>query len=222
MPLLPPQPTKFNSRLSAHTLPHTQIDLVHNLQREEKLSRLPVYKALLEHLTRQEIIPWPLPEDAELSLHPVLVASAAMSVDGGGSAKDDDSPRTDWKKVLHDCVVEHNVRIVAGYYTRIRTSRLAEFLQLSEDEAEAYVSKMVTSATMPLFARIDRPAGIVSFQRKKDANDILSEWASNIGELLGLVEKTCHLIHKERMVHEAARLRAENSAADGGGGSAAQ
>ena len=34
------------------------------------------------------------------------------------------------------------------------------------------------------------------------ANEMLNDWSGNIGELLDKLEKTCHLIHKENMVHK--------------------
>ena len=34
--------------------------------------------------------------------------------------------------------------------------------------------------------------------------DVLNSWSNNISELLSKVEKTCHLIHKESMVHGSA------------------
>lgn len=55
-----------------------------------------------------------------------------------------------------------------------------------------------------LVAKIDRPKGIVSFVVAKDSNDILNSWATNLEKLLDLVEKSCHQIHKETMVHKAA------------------
>lgn len=85
-----------------------------------------------------------------------------------------------------------------------------------------------------LYARIDRPAGIISFAPPKSPNELLNEWSSDIGErsahpfihessvggstctyvlclrtgsLLNLVESTCHLIHKENMVHKVAETR---------------
>lgn len=54
-----------------------------------------------------------------------------------------------------------------------------------------------------LIAKIDRPKGIVCFQTAKDSNDILNSWAANLEKLLDLVEKSCHQIHKETMVHKA-------------------
>ena len=68
-------------------------------------------------------------------------------------------------------------------------------------EAEKHLSEMVVSKA--LVAKIDRPMGVVSFQTAKDSNEILNSWSSNLEKLLELVEKSCHQIHKETMVHKA-------------------
>lgn len=80
---------------------------------------------------------------------------------------------------------------------------------LSSQDAEKHLSEMVVSKA--LVAKIDRPVGIVCFQPGKDSNDILNSWAFNLEKLLDLVEKSCHQIHKETMVHKAATIRAWNS-----------
>lgn len=102
-----------------------------------------------------------------------------------------------WKE-LHNRVIEHNIRVVAKYYTRVTTKRLMQLLDLNERDTEEFLSKLVVSKT--IYARVDRPAGIVSFQVKKDANQVLNDWSSDINSLLNLVEKTCHLISKEVIV----------------------
>eukprot|EP01018_Ginkgo_biloba_P033432 Gb_00179 [translate_table: standard] len=71
-----------------------------------------------------------------------------------------------------------------------------------ELETEKHLSDMVVLKS--LVAKVDRPAGIVCFQTAKDSNEILNSWAINIEKLLDLVEKSCHQIHKETMVHKAA------------------
>uniref|UniRef100_A0A7S2RMQ9 PCI domain-containing protein n=1 Tax=Mucochytrium quahogii TaxID=96639 RepID=A0A7S2RMQ9_9STRA len=164
-----------------------QIDLVHNLLLDEKLEEVPLYKTLLRHFVTDELAQWPLPENDEIVKNPLF------------------KNKDDWYfKMLRDRVVQHDIRVVAKYYTKIRAARLAHLLQMDIDEAEKYIADMVTSTTSErLIAKIDRPAGIISFEPKKDANAHLSDWAGNISELLGLVEKTCHLIHKENMVHQA-------------------
>lgn len=175
-----------------------QIDLVRILTQDKRLKEgLPSYYALLKHFISGEIAPWPLPENDELSKHPLMVTT------GMDTSSSPSAANKDWYEVLHDRVMENDIRVVAGYYSRIKTARLAEFLKLSTDKAEEYVADMVTSGTIPLEAKIDRPSGIVVFAPKKDANAVLSEWSDDISELLGLVEKTCHLIHKENMMHTA-------------------
>jgi len=56
-------------------------------------------------------------------------------------------------------------------------------------------------ADKQIFARIDRLSRICTFAARKDPNDVLNDWAHDISDLLGKLEKTCHLIHKEQMVH---------------------
>ncbi|KOM40848.1 hypothetical protein LR48_Vigan04g104600 [Vigna angularis] len=98
--------------------------------------------------------------------------------------------------------IEHNILVISKYYARITLKRLAELLCLNVQEAEKHLSDMVVSKA--LVAKIDRPMGIVCFQRAKDSNDVLNSWAANMERLLDLVEKSCHQIHKETMVHKAA------------------
>ncbi len=83
---------------------------------------------------------------------------------------------------------------------------MAFFLQSDTEKAEKYLSELVSSKQ--LYAKIDRPTGIVTFQRKQTANDTLEAWANDIDSLLGLVDNTCQLINKENMMH-AARKQAE-------------
>lgn len=68
-----------------------------------------------------------------------------------------------------------------------------------QQESEEFLSQLVTKTT--IFARIDRPAGIVTFRQLKDPNEVLNEWSSNLSSLMTLVSKTTHLINKEEMVH---------------------
>ena len=110
--------------------------------------------------------------------------------------RDEDS-HTRWED-LRKRVIEHNVRVVAKYYTRIQMKRLTQLLNLTEDETEKYISELVTSKTV--YAKIDRPARIVSFAKPKDADDTLNEWSHNMKSLLGLLERIDHLITKEEMM----------------------
>jgi 26S proteasome regulatory subunit N5 len=113
------------------------------------------------------------------------------------TASTDPTAFTRWED-LRKRVIEHNVRVVAKYYTRIQMSRLTQLLDLTEDETEKYISELVTAKTV--YAKIDRPARIVDFEKKRDADDVLNEWSGNMKSLLGLLERIDHLITKEEMM----------------------
>jgi hypothetical protein len=53
-----------------------------------------------------------------------------------------------------------------------------------------------------VYAKIDRPKGLVLFAQPKSPNTLLNDWSSDISSLLNMLEGTCHLIHKENMVHK--------------------
>ena len=81
-----------------------------------------------------------------------------------------------------------NVRVVSQYYTRIRLSRLTTLLDLTAQQTEETLARLVVSKTV--WARINRPAGIVNFTPKRSAEDVMNDWSSDMQRLLGLVEKT--------------------------------
>lgn len=126
---------------------------------------------------------------------PDLCQTDVFDAQAGQSA--DEKAHQRWED-LRKRVIEHNVRVVAKYYTRIQMSRLTQLLDLAEDETEKYISDLVTSKTV--YAKIDRPARIVSFAKPRDADDVLNEWSGNMKSLLGLLERIDHLITKEEMM----------------------
>lgn len=97
-------------------------------------------------------------------------------------------------------IIEHNLRMIAKYYQRIRLSRLSELLSLSQEVLETHLSALSFSGDIIL--KIDRPNGIVSFEKKRSAEEVLSEWSSDINQMMSLIETTCHLINRENMVHK--------------------
>ena len=134
------------------------------------------------------------PEVAKL-FGPHLCSSDVFDASAGQSA--DLKANKRWED-LRKRVIEHNVRVVAKYYTRIQMPRLTELLDLTEDETEKYISELVTAKTV--YAKIDRPARIVNFAKPRDADDVLNEWSGNMKSLLGLLERIDHLITKEEMM----------------------
>ena len=108
------------------------------------------------------------------------------------------------------------------YYTRITVQRLSHLLFLSDkvplihsltvsfslslslslslsQELESFLSDLVTKKTV--YARIDRPAGIISFRQQQDPSAVLNSWSANLNSLMSLVSRTTHLINKEEMIH---------------------
>ena len=99
--------------------------------------------------------------------------------------------------------------MISKYYSRIEFTRLCGLLELPGPDVEKRLSDLVSTGTV--YARIDRPRGVISFQAPQEPSDLLNDWGHNVGSLLDVVEKTCHLIQRENMVHlpavEAARKR---------------
>jgi 26S proteasome regulatory subunit N5 len=94
-----------------------------------------------------------------------------------------------------------NVRVLARYYERITTQRMAEVLELTEEvccagacgtglpaadlsprwarqDAESHLSNLVSNGTVA--AKIDRPARVIVFQPKRKPTAILNEWGTSI------------------------------------------
>uniref|UniRef100_H2MFU5 26S proteasome non-ATPase regulatory subunit 12 n=1 Tax=Oryzias latipes TaxID=8090 RepID=H2MFU5_ORYLA len=171
-----------------------QSDLVHRISADKKLEEIPKYKDLLKQFTTMELMRWAsLVEDYGKELRDGSPDSPATDV---FSYSEDGEKR--WKD-LKNRVVEHNIRIMAKYYTRITMKRMANLLDLSIDESEEFLSSLVVNKT--IYAKVDRLAGIINFQRPKDPNDLLNDWSHKLNSLMSLVNKTTHLIAKEEMIH---------------------
>lgn len=170
-----------------------QSDLIHRVQEDKTLEELPLYMELLKKFTTTELMRWKdLSEQYESELRTCSPGSVIFS------PKAEEGVQA-WKD-LKVRVIEHNIRVMADYYTRIDMTRLAEHLDLTEAEAEEFLSRLVVNKTVR--AKLDRLAGIVHFRKTKDPNDVLNDWANNISSLMNLVNKTTHLITKEEMVHK--------------------
>ncbi|EQC41159.1 hypothetical protein SDRG_01137 [Saprolegnia diclina VS20] len=176
-----------HAMLFAIVSPHSNLqqDMLFKLATEPLRHDLPAYASLMKLFTTKEIIPYPLPVQAELQAHAIF----ADANRGQG-----------WLEDLHTRTTEHNIRVVATHYQRIRLPHLASMLGLSEEVCEARISALVSSGS--IYAKIDRPAKIVFFQKPQSPEELLTNWSSDISELLRLVETTCHLINKENMIHK--------------------
>jgi len=168
-----------------------QSDLLHRIHRDARNVQIPEDAQLVKLFTVPELMRWPMVAKQ--------FGSHLTSTDVFDEEKDQDDPQAfkRWDD-LRKRVIEHNVRVVAKYYTRIQIPRLTQLLDLKEDETEKYISELVTAKT--IYAKIDRPARIVNFAKPRDADDVLNEWSGNMKSLLGLLERIDHLITKEEMM----------------------
>ena len=157
------------------------------LRRLEQLA--PFFVALLEQFQSKELISWPLPAAASISTHRVFTDAA--HADGASRYE-----------VLRKRVVQHNLtRVIASFFTRATLSRLGELLGITASEVESEIAGLASAGKV--HAKIDRPAGVVVFGQSKTPQEQLDASAGILHELFDLVEKTSHLIQKERMVHAA-------------------
>ena len=113
----------------------------------------------------------------------------------------EDEGRSMWWEILRKRVVQHNIRVIAKAYSRCTFSRLAQILSLDAPTTEAMVSELVSNGS--IFAKIDRPAGIVVFARPRPATEVLSDWAADLNQVLTLLDNATHLISKEVTSHAA-------------------
>ena len=97
---------------------------------------------------------------------------------------------------------QHNlISVVSVFYTKATMAGLGQLLNLSPAELEKEISELASESK--IIAKIDRPTGVVVFGRTLTPQQRLDIRASEIHQLLDLVESTAHLISKERMVHAA-------------------
>jgi len=186
-----------------------QSDMLHKLYADPALQKAPIHYDLLKCFITKELMRWPGIESLygpTLRQSPVFASGSQLGKKTGGKAdekkaEEAESPGDHRWEELHKRVIEHNIRVVAAYYSRISMSRLTELLDLPPLTTERTLCKLVTDKTV--YARIDRPAGIVDFRSKKNMNESLNVWSKDIDKMLGLVEKTSHLVSKEYAMHEA-------------------
>lgn len=172
-------------------------DMMERVNLDARLEKIPECKETLAKYLKDEIIHYPLPHQATLESVPAFADGETTEddddADGGGKTM-----KEHWHETFRTRVVQHNLRVTSLYYRQIHTSRLAQLLSLTPAETEKHISQMVSNGT--LYAKIDRPKDVVRFMKKRSEEEVLSDWGADIKTLLGLVEETTYLIHKENMV----------------------
>lgn len=164
-----------------------QNDLSERILTDKALASLPVYKNMLEAFLKKEIMSWPQIQQKHADTlrrdHPEFLEN-----DG------------ELFKVLEKRVVEHNIRIIALYYRQIRLERMAKLINQSRDETERHVSELVN--VKMIYAKIDRPQGIVVFREAQNPMDLMENWTSSIQDLLQKIDNVSHQVHRELVIHK--------------------
>lgn len=162
-------------------------DMFDRLKLVEEIENLSVYQYCLTLFTSKEIIPYPFN-----GLTDIIEQHASLRKYGGNDLL------LCYVKLIRIRIIEHNLRVVADYYSRIQCSRLADILGLDHEELESHLSELASNSDF--YVKIDRPAAIISFRKPRAPEIVLSDWASDISKMLNLMESTCHLINRENMV----------------------
>lgn len=180
-----------------------QSDLINRLKGEKPLvDEIPHYGEILKLFTTWELINWSAWEAsvAQLLRHGSNSKSGDLEAEPTGVfAAATELGNRRWGD-LKSRVVEHNIRVMAKYYSKLSLKRMAELLGLSVQATEEALSALVVSKT--IWAKINRSEGIVKFAQSKDPNEVLNDWSSSIDQLMHLVGKINHLINKEEMIHQ--------------------
>jgi len=166
-----------------------QSDFINRLPKDSNLVKIPVFEQLIKSFLTNEVMDHTtvvnLYRSELIALHPFSDPEEA-------------------KRLWEDFglrLVEHNIRVIERYYIKITTKRLCELLSLSPPEVEKHISRLVVKGS--IWAKIDRPSGIIVFKKPEHPSDVLNKWSSDVDSLLKIVENTCHLIQRENMVHKA-------------------
>ncbi|WVO19180.1 uncharacterized protein IAS62_000458 [Cryptococcus decagattii] len=188
-----------------------QSDMLHKLYANTALQKAPLHFDLLKCFVTKELMRWSGIEGIygpTLRQSPIFAPRSTLGKKIGTTEKSQkdveknfDNPGDARWDQLHKRIIEHNIRVIASYYTRITMQRLTELLDLPLLTTERTLCKLVTDKSV--YARIDRPAGIVDFRKKRNVNDVLNAWSGDVSKMLDLVEKTSHLVSKEYAMHEA-------------------
>ena len=99
-------------------------------------------------------------------------------------------------------LIQHNLRVIEKYYSKINISTLSRLIGVPEDRAELEICDMVVNHRIQ--AKINRLAWQVTFKKKnQNTEGMLDDWNRDVKTLLDKVEQTCHLINREKIVAAA-------------------
>lgn len=190
-PSVSSDPTKWHDILSnvvyfiiLSSYDNEQSDLLHRVASDARLLELPMHQELIKCFTNVELMRWPRIEEIygqHLRTTPVF-------------QKGTEKAELRYT-ALKNRVIEHNIRVISTYYSRITLPRLQQLLDLSPSETESQLSALVSNKSV--YARINRPEQVVTFQKAKKSEEVLKEWSYDVGQLIGGIEKIRQMVMKE-------------------------
>ncbi|KAK8823875.1 hypothetical protein WA538_001163 [Blastocystis sp. DL] len=147
------------------------------------------FRAFLQCFERAELLRWPLATGDTVQRH-------ALFTESRWGAR-----REEWRQLLRKRVMEHNIRVLGRFVSEARLGRVAELLQVSEEEAEDALAEACVSKM--LWVKMDRVRGTVKFVAPKSPESVLTQWSQDVKGVMGGLDRVVYLIEKEKMVKEA-------------------
>lgn len=136
-------------------------DIMHHIWNEKKLAitfSLRPFREILKLFIEADLINW---GQFQKNYGDLLKSHDAFKI-SPISNPNDEKHGSERMKFLHQRITEHNIRIIARHYTRIRIPRLSHLLGVDDDITEEFISKMVVEKVIS--AKIDRIDGIIAFK----------------------------------------------------------
>lgn len=97
-------------------------------------------------------------------------------------------------------LVQHNLRVIEKYYSKISLARMSQLIGVSVERTENELGDMVVNGRIA--AKINRLAGQVSINKHRAfTNEKLNSWNHDLKTTLDKIETTCHLIDREKVIH---------------------
>ena len=97
-------------------------------------------------------------------------------------------------------LVQHNLRVIEKYYSKISLTRMSQLVGVSIERTENELGDMVVNGRIK--AKINRLEGIVTINKNRQfTNEKLNSWNHDLKTTLDKIENTCHLIDREKVIH---------------------
>lgn len=96
-------------------------------------------------------------------------------------------------------LVQHNIRVVAKYYSELTIQRLSELTNAEKSYCEEELC--VLNNNKVISCRVDRISDLIDFKEIEHENNLLQNWNSSINSILDMVDITSNLINREREIY---------------------